>query len=517
VLDFFLGQMREVLPKSGQALGFCRRDDASFTVAGDPAGKARDLIVAAGEGIVAAVAASQEPQFAIGKKSVLTALETFHPENVRILNALFDEHQLPGFAGFCPIVRSEAVIGVVALFLPSSAPDEMAEWERLLTLACGLYSLRLTVEDVRSSQGVAFPGDTGSVGSSSLINDVNNHLSAVIGTAGLALQMEHLSGDLKTELTSIIAEAEKAAGLLKKATGESAPAADVPAVAAESPNDVNSSIERVLQAARISGDLYMAGGRAREIMKRFGRVGNVAPATPVLSQFFETVLDRFAAAVSDDDMMTISTYEKDGYVYLDISRHRRNFPPVDHVSSFGDYELADLAIRARPADIFLNHIASERCYYAYDRISSTPAYLSFKFPIRQDSSSDSRPGSGTGMRILAIDDQAVILDLITAMCQSMGFQVETARTGEEGLRLAAKERFDLVLTDLAMPDISGLEVARRIHHHDSETTIVLITGWEAGFEPGQIQSTGISQVLYKPFRIEQLADIIRTTATRLST
>jgi CheY-like chemotaxis protein len=215
-------------------------------------------------------------------------------------------------------------------------------------------------------------------------------------------------------------------------------------------------------------------------------------------------------------MMTISTYEKDSYVYLDISRHRRNFPPVDHVSSFGDYESADLAARARPADVFLNQLSSETCYYAYDRISSTPAYLSFKFPIKQGGASQSRPASETMIKILAIDDQPVILDLITAMCQSMGFRVETARTGEEGLTTAAKEHFDLVLTDLSMPDISGLEVARRIHRQYPETPIVLITGWEAGFEPEQLQATGITQVLYKPFRIEQLADIIKTAASRLA-
>ena len=517
--DFFLNQIREVIPKSGLALAFRRHEDASFALAGDYHGTgtaSKELAVAAGEGVVAAVAASQEPYFAVGKKSVLAALETFHPENVRVLNTLFDEHQLPGFAGFCPIIRSDAVVGVVALFLPSSAPDESAEWERLMTLACGLYSLRLTVEDVRGTRDSSLPTDRHPSGTSSLINDVNNHLSAVIGTAGLALRMEQLSGDMRTELSSIIAEAEKAAGLLKRATVAVAAESDKPAETVDSSNDINSSIDRVLQAARISGDLYMAGGRAREILKRLGQVESVTLATPVLSQFFESVLDRFAAAVSDDDMMTISTYEKDGYVFLDISRHRRNFPPVDHVSSFGDYELADSAARTRPADIFLSHIAAESCYYAYDRISSTPAYLSFKFPVKRDHAHESGSATGTGMKILAIDDQAVILDLITAMCQSMGFQVETAGTGEEGLKLAAKDRFDLVLTDLAMPDISGLEVARRIHRQNPETTIVLITGWEAGFEPGQIQSTGISQVLYKPFRIEQLADIIKTTAGRLA-
>ena len=121
------------------------------------------------------------------------------------------------------------------------------------------------------------------------------------------------------------------------------------------------------------------------------------------------------------------------------------------------------------------------------------------------------------MRILAIDDQLIILDLITAMCQSLGYEVRTATSGREGLQLARAERFDLVLTDLAMPDISGLETAKQIRALHPEVPIILVTGWEASIDRRQLTQAGISDVLYKPFRIEQLTDIIRTAATPRST
>ncbi len=518
-LGFFLRQIQDVIPASGMAVAFQRHEDASYSVigvAGADSSLLRDMVVAAGEGALASVGAAHEPQFASGKKNVLAVLETFHPENRHLLYRMLDENQLPSFAALCPIVQSESVVGVVAIILPAISAEESAEWERLLTLASGLFSLRLTVDAVRAARIAESEPDISAVGIPSLVNDVNNHLSAVIGTAGLALQQEQVSGDLRTELAGIISEAEQAAGLLRRAADSGRRGEIQPAKPTETPSDINASLDAVLQSARISGDLYMAGGRAREIVKRFGRVGQVALATPVFQQFFESVIDRFASAIPDDDMMTISTYERDGYVYLDISRHRRNFPPVDHVSAFGDYEIADQAIRTRPADVFLTHFGSEPCYYAYDRIGSTPAYLSFKFPIKGERGTPVAVSSESGIRILAIDDQAVILDLVAAMCQSMGCRVETAKSGEDGLRIAGSGRFDLVLTDLAMPDMSGLEVARRIHRQHPETTIVLVTGWETGLDQGQLQSAGISQVLYKPFRIEQLAEVVKSTSARLA-
>jgi len=65
------------------------------------------------------------------------------------------------------------------------------------------------------------------------------------------------------------------------------------------------------------------------------------------------------------------------------------------------------------------------------------------------------------------------------MCRSLGYDAVTASSGEEGLRLASQSPFDIVLTDLAMPGISGLEVARRLRRVQPETPVVLVTGDEA--------------------------------------
>jgi CheY-like chemotaxis protein len=82
--------------------------------------------------------------------------------------------------------------------------------------------------------------------------------------------------------------------------------------------------------------------------------------------------------------------------------------------------------------------------------------------------------------------------------------------------MAAGGKFDIILTDLAMPDITGLEVARQVRAHQPTVPIILVTGWEAGLDQSEVEAAGITEVLLKPFRIEQLTDIIRSLASKIS-
>ena len=158
-----------------------------------------------------------------------------------------------------------------------------------------------------------------------------------------------------------------------------------------------------------------------------------------------------------------------------------------------------------PADDFLK-IMDTGGLYSYDQYSQRPTYLSFKFPISK--TNPEIADSVKKLKILAIDDQPVILDLLSAMCQSAGYEIDTAESGNEGIEKIALRPYDIVLTDLSMPGISGLDTARRIKEIMPDIPIILLTGWEATIEKFELNSAGISDVLYKPFRIEQLTEMI---------
>ena len=259
----------------------------------------------------------------------------------------------------------------------------------------------------------------------------------------------------------------------------------------------------------------MAGQRPREINVRFEdtRPAELAASrvgSKQIASLLESALNRFATLAEEDDVITVATYERDDYIYLDVCRHRRNFPPVEHVAGFGRYQETEAAYSSRPGDVFLRHAAGTGTFYAADVDSLSPAYLSFKFPVK-----DTRPAAVPGtVRLLAIDDQPVILDLISAMGQSLGYDVTTVGSGEAGLRTAESGSFDIVLADQSLSDISGLEIARRLRQQQGAVSIILMTGWDARLDRSQLAAAGITDVLVKPFRIEQLTRLVQSAVTR---
>lgn len=132
-----------------------------------------------------------------------------------------------------------------------------------------------------------------------------------------------------------------------------------------------------------------------------------------------------------------------------------------------------------------------------------------RFPARRRIQAPSIPGLARGAssakaRVLVVDDDVDVCEALGQMLSGMGYEVRSAYGGREALHLAQQEHFDLVLTDLGMPDLSGREVAAKLRGLDSDTRVVLITGWGLQLDPQKLAQEGIDAVLAKPFGKEEL-------------
>jgi len=114
-----------------------------------------------------------------------------------------------------------------------------------------------------------------------------------------------------------------------------------------------------------------------------------------------------------------------------------------------------------------------------------------------------RPG-----RILVIDDEPPIAQLLEDALTADGHAVEVAVCGRDGVHLAETSAFDLVLSDLGMPDMTGWEVVSRIHTASPQTPVVLVTGWGTSLDEDEVERSGVTAVVQKPFDIE---DLLATT------
>jgi len=504
-LAYFIDRICRVLGRKTIGLTLAARVGSALRVSGVvglSAGEhTESLAVEPGEGGAGAAAVSAKPLFLYGRSAIARHFETYHDTNRSAFQRLFGERGYPEFVAYCPLVDADRT-AVAVIASGAVEESERGELERLLTLAAGLFSLRLAMSQVRKQFRDTDLSITHADSTTFGINNLNNHLSALIGTAELASRDSRTPDEVRRQLRSIVSSAEKAAGIVKEVLR--------PQSHVQQPrHDVMSeSICGELEKIHVSGDLYMAGQRPREITLNLGSLSLAGFARDRFAEFFRSLVDRFAVLAEEDDSITISTYEKDNYIYLDISRHRRNFPSVGQVAAFGRYLRVEEAFRDRPADIFLRHILDSGTTYAIDTEGRSPAFLSFRFPPAGPASRQMSPTPAA--RLLAIDDQQVILDLISAMGQSLGYEVRTAASGEEGLRLAEQETFDAVLTDLALPRLSGLEVARQISRLRPGVPIILVTGWATELKPEELAAAGITEVLYKPFRIDQLTSVVRS-------
>jgi CheY-like chemotaxis protein len=504
--QYFIRQLGDVLPDHTMALSLVRAANGCLRTAGRfrvASIQAADMALQPGEGTAGQTVVSRRTAFVHGQKAVVDELASYRSENRTIFQRLFADHGYPGSIAFCPLSDSDELLGVAVFFLYDIEQQQRGEYERLLTLASMLYSIRVTVSRLQQRP----PGHPAPLTPSALINRINNHLSAVVGNTELALSRDELSGETRRQLKSVLAEAEQAASLVQQTV-----------VAEESPTPMSAPRRQpassLLDASRVSGNIYMAGGKARELDCRLDALDTADLDRTALKSLLDAALNRFAVLSSEDEMITLSSYQQGEFIFLDISRHPRNFPPVREVASFGQYKTPQESLQARPGDAFLNQPLDRPFYYAHDRENESPTFLSFKFPVRRLASTVADPGNNHTVTILAIDDEAVILDLIAAMCQSMGYRVELARSGEEGLRRVEEQSFDLVLADLSMPGMSGLEAARRIKTLRPRTPVVLVTGWQTSLTQAELQAAGVARVLSKPFRIEQLTEIIETHAGR---
>lgn len=116
------------------------------------------------------------------------------------------------------------------------------------------------------------------------------------------------------------------------------------------------------------------------------------------------------------------------------------------------------------------------------------------------------PGAaqGTARRILVVDDAAAVRDVISNMLSAMGYEVTVASNAGEGLSLFCERPFDLVMTDLEMPDMDGWTFAIHIKDRSPQTPIILITGQSEEAVMEKLRGSCIDKAMFKPFSLKEM-------------
>jgi two-component system, OmpR family, response regulator len=120
----------------------------------------------------------------------------------------------------------------------------------------------------------------------------------------------------------------------------------------------------------------------------------------------------------------------------------------------------------------------------------------------------------TKARVLVVDDEPNIVDVVTMALRFQGFEVASAATGAEAMTAVSRFRPDLILLDVMLPDMEGFDVARRLGADRSRVPIIFLTARDATDDKIRGLTLGGDDYVTKPFSLEELVARIRTILRR---
>jgi len=112
------------------------------------------------------------------------------------------------------------------------------------------------------------------------------------------------------------------------------------------------------------------------------------------------------------------------------------------------------------------------------------------------------------VKILIIDDEPNIRDLLVALLSRKGYQVVLSENGAEGLNRFLRERPDVVVLDLTMPEIDGLTVLREIRSLHPNQPVLILTGTGTPYDEQQVRALGVTEYVDKECSLEVFDDAL---------
>ena len=112
------------------------------------------------------------------------------------------------------------------------------------------------------------------------------------------------------------------------------------------------------------------------------------------------------------------------------------------------------------------------------------------------------------LRIMAVDDEEIIGESIASTLEASHRKIVVAKDGADALAKAAKEKFDVIITDHRMPRSGGLELVRKLRQRDYVGKVVVLSGFLSPEHIGTYEELDVDQIIGKPIDSAELRDLI---------
>jgi CheY-like chemotaxis protein len=112
-------------------------------------------------------------------------------------------------------------------------------------------------------------------------------------------------------------------------------------------------------------------------------------------------------------------------------------------------------------------------------------------------------------KILVVDDEDYHRELMQKLLSKLGYEVEAVESAEDAFSSLAREKFPVIITDLIMLEMDGVEFCRKIRETDSKTFVIALSGHTELYDIDRLKDVGFDNHLTKPFKIDVIEKAIR--------
>ncbi len=349
---------------------------------------------------------------------------------------------------------------------------------------------------------------------SGVAHDFNNALAAILGNTQLLLytaQDEETRETLKT-IEKVARDSAQTVKRLQEFTRKRTQQELFKL-------DVNSIVKDVIEITKPKWrDEYQKKGIQIDIIFKPEDVPAVSANAPELREVITNILLNAIEAMPEGGRIEIQTFSKDHRVHIQIADtgigmteevKKKIFEPFFTTKPFTNTGLG-LSMSYGIIKRFGGEIEVQ------SRVGAGTTFA-ILLPVSQEGKEEKETVSDfiycgdESARILIIDDEEAVRQVLFKMLSKFNHRVTVAKSGEEGLRLFGEDPFDMVLTDLGMPGLSGWDVCKSIKQMKPSTPVGMITGWGLEIDEAKRMEVGLDFIITKPFNVTQVMEAVSET------
>jgi PAS domain S-box-containing protein len=359
---------------------------------------------------------------------------------------------------------------------------------------------------------------------SSIAHDFNNSLQAIYGNIELAMAENDISETSKYYLDTIkkmVNDTAFRVQLLQRFGGNKIIKNKVSKI------NLNNLIEEViLQSRPIWKEEIEKKGLSITITTQFTSLSEISGNDADLRSAFFNIIKNSVEAMPKGGNITIQTTEKEDKIFISISDNgigmndqikARIFQPFYTTKGYeqgrglgmsGVYSI----VKEHDGEIYVKHTIQgvgstiEMVLPINNEMAEHQLHLS-----ENETKAHPKPEIKKQLNILWVDDNEAIRTNASLMLDMMGHQTHTASSGKQAIQLMQSNQYDVVFSDIGMPEMNGWQLAEYISEQFNQSiTVIIVSGWGAEINEEQSKKHNVLSVISKPFDMNQIESILNS-------